>query len=246
MTRIRFAALPALLLLVSLPLLAEDELSVDLKFMPQEAVDASSPALAPPVLERSIRLVVEDARGGAPWSIGEGTDDDDEMFPIVATTDVLPWLDATVRELADDWGVKTSRKSDRVLMLRLTRFAVEESNKPLGSTYAAEVRLAFRLEERGRTLAEGTASGSAHRYGRSRSAENCNEVLSDALKEALAEAFGHPRLQRAWASGRRAVVDEQPAGSIEQRLKRLDDLLRKGLITEEEYDEKRTEILKEL
>lgn len=246
MTRIRFAAIAALLLLVvSLPLFAEDELSVDLKFVPQEMVDASSPTLAPPLLERSIHLVVEDARRGAPWSIGEGTDDDDETFPIVATTDVLPWLDATVREVAEDWGVKTSRKAARTLTLRLTRFAVEESNKPLGSTYAAEVQLTFTLEERGRTLAEGAASGSARRYGRSRSADNCNEVLSDALKEALAEAFGHPRLQRAWASGR-AAVDEQPAGSIEQRLKRLEDLLRKGLITEEEYDAKRTEILKEL
>lgn len=247
MQKIRFPIL-AVIVLVSLSLFAEEELSVDLKFVPQELVDASSPGLAPPVLDRPLRLVVQDARSGDAWWIGEGTDDDDETFPILATTDVLPYLDATVHEVANDWGVQTSDRAERVLTLRVTRFAVEESNKPLGSTYTAEVKLTFTLAHRGRTLAEGAVSGSAHRYGRSRSADNCNEVLSDALKEALADALGNPRLQMAWA-GRPspgAGKAKEPADSIEQRLKRLNDLLRKGLITEEEYDRKREEILEEL
>ena len=248
MHKIRFAA-AALILLVSLPLFAAKELSVDLKFAPQEGVDASSPDLTPSVLERSIRLVVEDGRGGEASSIGKGTDDDDETFPIRATTAVLPWLDATVREVTADWGVKLSDTAERVLTLRFTRFAVEESNKALGSMYAAEAKLTFTLDEKGKTLAEGAVSGSAHRYGRARSEDNCNEVLSDALKEALATALGDSRLQTAWASGKPAPgagKAKEPAESVEQRLKKLDDLLKKGLITKEEYDQKRAEILKEL
>ena len=244
----RFATALAVILLVSPSLFADEELAVDLRFVPQDGVYESSPALAPPLLDRTIRLVVEDGRAGDPWTIGEGTDDDDELFPILATTDVLPYLDDTIREVASDWGVQTSHRAERVLRLRVTRFTVEESNKPLGSTYAAEVRLAFTFAQGGRTLAEGTSSGSAHRYGRARSADNCNEVLSDALKEALADAFGDSRLQRAWASGRPSpgTGAKDPTGTIEQRLKKLEDLLKKGLITEEEYDRKREEILREL
>ena len=37
------------------------------------------------------------------------------------------------------------------------------------------------------------------RYGRKRSAGNCNEVLSDAIQEAYANLFNQPALQTAWA-----------------------------------------------
>jgi hypothetical protein len=252
MHRLRFAA-AVLIVLVSASLFARDtkrELGVNLKFMPQEGVQSESPDLTQAVLDRSVRIVVEDARGGDALSIGEGTNDDDATFPIRATEEVLPYLSATVQEIAGDWGVKTSDAADRVLTLRVTRFEVEESNKAVGSTYAAEVKLTYTLADRGRkTLAEGAASGSAHRYGRARSADNCNEVLSDALKEALATTLSDARLQHAWASGKPApgtAKDKEPAESVEQRLKKLDDLLRKGLITKEEYDTKRAEILREL
>jgi hypothetical protein len=252
MHKLRFAA-AALIVLVSTLLFARDskrELGVNLKFAPQEGVQSDSPDLAPSVLERSVHIVVEDARGGDPQSIGEGTNDDDASFPIRATEEVLPYLSATVQEVAGDWGVKTSEAADRVLTLRVTRFEVEESNKPVGSMYAAEVKLTYTLADRGRkTLTDGAASGSAHRYGRARSAENCNEVLSDALKEALAKTLSDARLQSAWASGKAApgtAKEKQPAESVEQRLKKLDDLLKKGVITKEEYDRKRAEILKEL
>ena len=49
-------------------------------------------------------------------------------------------------------------------------------------------------------LWEGSATGTTHRYGK-RNDENVNEVLSDALKEAYANAFSDPGLQQA-ASGK--------------------------------------------
>jgi hypothetical protein len=43
-----------------------------------------------------------------------------------------------------------------------------------------------------------------------------------------------------------AGAGASPAGSTEERLRKLDDLLKKGLITKAEYDKKRTDILKDM
>ena len=224
------------------------ELSVDLKFVPQEGVKSTSPDLTPAVLERTIALRVEEGRGDA-TAIGEGTNDDDQTFVIRASAEVAPYVADTVRSVASAWGINTAESPERILTLRLMRFHVAESNKAVGSVYTAEVKFTYALTAaNGTKLMEGAASGSATRYGRARSAENCNEVLSDSLKEAFANVISDPRLQEAWASGRASGKSggQGNAESVEERLRKLDELLKKGLITKEEYDRKRAEILKEL
>jgi len=226
------------------------ELTVDLRFAPQEGVQSNAPDLTPAVLERTVALRLEDGRGtDAASSIGQGTNDDDQRFPIRASTDVIPYLTDTVGQLATGWDMKIAEPSDRLLTLRLTRFFVDESNKALGSVYAAEVKFTYILADgAGNRLLEGAASGSAHRYGRARSADNCNEVLSDSLKEAFANVVSEPRLQEAWSTGRPSVAPEAGSDpeSVEERLRKLDELLKKGLITKDEYDKKRAEILKDI
>lgn len=225
------------------------ELTVNLRFAPQEGVQSNSPDLTAAALERTIALAVEDARGGEALDIGQGTNDDDQTFPVRASTDVIAYLTDTIRQIAGGWGIKLAEKPDRTLTLRLGRFFVEESNKAVGSVYAAEVKFTYVLADAsGRKLLEGAASGSAHRYGRARSADNCNEVLSDSLKEAFANIVSDPRLQEAWASGRASSGADTGAAteSVEERLRKLDDLLKKGLITKAEYDKKRAEILKDI
>ena len=241
-------------MLVALAAFARDtrrELSVNLKFAPQEGVDSHSPDLTAGMMERAVALRVEDGRGGDATEIGQGTNDDDRHFPIVASTDVLPYIAETLTSVADDWGLKVDAKAaDRVLKIKLMRFYVDESNKAVGSVYASEVKVTYTLEDgKGTKLMDGAASGSAHRYGRARSEDNCNEVLSDALKEAFAEVLSHPRLQDAWVSGKAAGGSgggSSKPESVEERLRKLDDLLKKGLITKEEYDRKRAEILKDV
>ena len=248
----RIIALAAILF-VALTVSARDtrkELTIDLRFAPQEGVQSTSPDVTPAALEKSLTLRVEDARGGDATIIGQGTNDDDENFPMRASTEVTGFVAASVKDMATAWGVKVADKGDRVLVLRLMRYFVDESNKALGSVYASEVKFAYELQSAdGKKLLEGATSGSAHRYGRARSAENCNEVLSDALKEAFANVLSDPRVQETWASGRGsagASNAKQGGESSEERLRKLDDLLKKGLITKEEYDRKRAEILKEL
>lgn len=223
-----------------------------LKFIPQEGVETTSLDLEPAFLERTVEIRVVDGRKGADAAVvGQGTDDDDRKFPIRSETDVIPYLQETLIAVATDWGLKTATPADRVLVITATRFFVDESNKALGSVYKAEVKLAFAvLDAKGKTIDDGIASGESTRYGRARSTENYNEVLSDALKDAFANLLSDAGLQAAWTSGKGSgTVAAPPAASsetAEERLKKLDELLRKNLITKAEYDKKRAEILKDL
>lgn len=242
--------------LVSLATLAHargnlKELTVPLKFTPQEGVRESSADLPPTLLNQSVEIRVEDARKlDDPLLIGQGTGGDDKRFPIHADHDVAAFVQDVAASVAKEWALKTDPPAARTLVLQLTRFNIDESNKALGSIYGAEVKLAYILKDnRGHTLTEGTGSGTAHRYGHAHSPDNINEVLSDALKEAYANVLGDKPLQTAWISGTRTTSPTAPATtaeSAEERLRKLDDLLKKGLITKAEYDKKRAAILNEL
>jgi len=227
------------------------ELTVPLKFTPQEGVHASSADLPPALLEQSVEIRVEDGRKLAdPLLIGQGTGGDDKVFPVHADRDVIAYVQEVATSVAKEWSLKTDPPAARTLILQLSGFNIDESNKALGSIYAAEVKFGYILKDaRGRTLAEGSASGTAHRYGHAHSPENINEVLSDALKEAYANVLAEQPLQTAWGSGKATTSSTSitaPAESAEDRLRKLDDLLKKGLITKAEYDKKRAEILKEM
>lgn len=235
----------ALALLLPVVAVAQDH-TVSLRFDPQEGVESESPNLTSSMLEKRYVLRVEDGRGNAdPRRIGRGTNDDDETFAVLAGDDVVGYVRNTLLGLAGDWGLKTADSADRVLVVKLTRFFVDESNKAVGSTYAAEVRFAWTLlDGTGAKLGEGTGSGAAHRYGRARSADNCNEVLSDALKEAFSTAL--TSVSSAGPAPASSSSSSSDKGTVEERLRKLDELLEKGLITKEEYDKKRAEILKDV
>jgi Short C-terminal domain len=232
------------------------DLTVNLKFTPQEGVHSESPDLPPSMLERPFQLRIEDGRSAADaLTIGKGTDGDDESFSISAGSDVASYVKDTLTAVSEDWGLKTATPSDRTLNVKIARFYIEESNKALGSMYASEVKLTWLLSDAsGTRLAEGAGSGSAHRYGRARSADNCSEVLSDALKEAYGDVLSSNNLQSAWMSGKAiaggapatAVAAPEEKGTVEDRLRKLDDLLKKGLITKDEYNKKRAEVLKDV
>jgi uncharacterized lipoprotein YajG len=181
------------------------ELVVNLKFKPQEGVASNSTSIPPAMREKSVDIRVEDGRGESePVKIGQGTGGDDKTFPIRASSDIKPFLKETLDSVAKDWSLKIDSKSaDRVLVVNVTRFYIDESNKALGSIYTSEVKLSYTLKSGGKTLAEGVSTGSTHRYGRAHSEENINEVLSDALKEAFANVLNDSGVQSAWASGKK-------------------------------------------
>jgi uncharacterized lipoprotein YajG len=225
------------------------ELTVPLKYLPQEGVHQTSTDLPPGLLNQPVEIRVEDARKlDDPLVIGQGTGGDDKLFPIHADHDVIAFIQEMVTGIGRGWSLKQEHPAGRTLILLVTRFYVDESNKALGSIYGTEVKFGFILKDaRGKTIAEGSGTGTAHRYGHAHSPENINEVLSDALKEAYANVLADAGLQKAWISGTGSVAtSSHPAESAEERLRKLDDLLKKGLITKAEYDQKRAEILKDM
>jgi hypothetical protein len=225
------------------------ELTVPLKFKPQEGVHATSADLPPALLNMAVEVRVEDGRKlEDPLVIGQGTGGDDKLFPIHADHDVIAFIQDMVTAVGKEWSLKQERPATRILILKTTRFFIDENNKAVGSMYASEVRFAFLIKDsRGRTLAEGTGSGTAHRYGKAHSVENCNEVLSDALKEAYANVLADKILQTAWIAGTpTGNPGSHAVDTTEERLRKLDDLLKKALISKGEYDKKRAEILKDM
>src|SRR5947209_5577543 len=162
------------------------ELTVPLKFIPQEGVHASNPDLQPGLITTTVVVRVEDARNQPdPLVIGQGTGGDDKLFPIHADKSPVEFIHDVVNGVSTQWGLKQETPAARTLTLQITRFFIDESNKAVGSVYGTEVKIAYTLKDaKGNTLATGATSGTAHRYGRAHSPENINEVLSDSLKEA--------------------------------------------------------------
>jgi uncharacterized lipoprotein YajG len=248
----------------------QSDLQVPLKFIPQNSVGPKSVPLSAAILDRHVEFVVEDGRSIDDLKvIGQGTDDDDRLFPIVTSVPVQEYVNSAVKQMVQAYGVRSANPGGRTIRVRVSRFNILEGNKAVGSTYAAEVHLAYTFESGGKQLMDGATSGSASRYGRARSAANISEVVSNALKEAFDNLLNDYRLQEAWKTGTAsprttaspgaaapsaAAPSAAPAAApaaagtqkktLEQRLTELNELLKKGLITQEEYKVMRAEALK--
>jgi uncharacterized lipoprotein YajG len=205
----------ALSLLVALRAGARESgpFTMALQYTPQESVGSSSAVLAPGMADRPVRLSMADGRAGSdPTIIGEISDHDDKVFPVHASNDVAAWANEVLKKNAADWGIKAAPDAPLSLAGKLTQVHLNASTKALGSTYTVEIQVAFTLSDaKGRTLGEGAAKGDATRYGHARSAENANEVLSDALKEAYANAINDPGLQSAWLGKSKPVASAASA-----------------------------------
>jgi uncharacterized lipoprotein YajG len=190
---------------------------IALRFVPgEDSIASSTPEQLPSgVTDRPVRLLLTDDRSD-PADIGESSDDDDKLWPVHATNDVTAWAHGALQKTLTAWDIKLADNAPLILAVKLTALKLEESNKAVGSTFHAEVKLAASLKNaKGAVLWDGTAFGDATRYGKSRSEENANEVFSDALIEAAADLLGNEDLQEAWAGNGtpRAAASSAPAPS---------------------------------
>ena len=199
--------------------------NVKLRYAPQESVGTNSPTLEAGISDRPVRLEMAEGRTVADLAvIGESTDDDDRVWPVRATNDLIAWAKEVLAKNAGDWGIRVDDGAPLTLAGKLTRFRVIESNKALGSTYNAEAQFSFQLRDRkGSVLWEGTGAGDATRYGRDRSEDNVNEVFSDATQEAFAAALAETKLQEAWLDKSGPIAT--PATQTVSSERKSDDVL---------------------
>lgn len=177
--------------------------SLELHFVPTQTVAEARATIDPAMLDRPVTVRVADARDKDPDWVGTRMDDDDRVFDLRATNVLLPWTEEAVTQSLRRWDLRVESSSELVFVATLMQFQVEETDQALGSVYKARVQLTASLETSGGgTLWSGSASGDASRYGRSRSDDNCNEVLSDSLLEAVANAVSQQSLHDAWARPR--------------------------------------------
>jgi hypothetical protein len=109
--------------------------------------------------------------------IGENREDDIPK-PVTTTDDVGACVSTNIRRLVDQAGVRTVDSNGEVMIKgEVRKFFVREE-----STYKSTVEIHLTvIDQNGKTLWNGLASGDATRFGRSYNAQNYYEVLSDAV-----------------------------------------------------------------
>lgn len=195
------SVIAVLLLAAAAPLhAAVNNPNVQLEYLPQQTIAPARFYLRAEVFDHPIQLEVKDSRPEEnPAEIGWRTNDADERFTLRATNDVEAFVSGVLDDVTRDHGVQLADDAPIVLLVKLTRFRVEETNRPVGATYVAMVGLSGELRSAsGEKLWSGVATGDASRWGRKFSNTNCNEVLSDALLEAYASLLSTEELQEAW------------------------------------------------
>lgn len=109
--------------------------------------------------------------------------EDERTTDVVARGSVPDFVSSVVREELGGLGIRTDDTAGQVLEIHLVELWVEE-----GSVYKGQARLRAVLSSRdGRELWAGLTQGTSTRWGRSRSQDNYNEVISDSLWEAMTQ-----------------------------------------------------------
>jgi hypothetical protein len=109
--------------------------------------------------------------------IGENRENDIPK-PVTTKDDVGTFVSTNIRQLFDQAGVKTVDSGGEVIIKgEVKKFFVREE-----ATYKSTVEIhVTAIDQDGKILWNGLASGEATRFGRSYKAENYYEVLSDAV-----------------------------------------------------------------
>lgn len=163
-------------------MLAASELRLTLRFTPKENVTANVPSTTKADPSRPIEVLpLTDARSLTDLSLVGENRERKTARPVRATSSVAAFSTTVLKKCLSDWGVRLG-PGGLVLKGEITNLWVAEEN-----TYSTQANERFRLEgPEGGLIWEGIAAGDAHQFGRSLSAENYNEQISDALKKTFA------------------------------------------------------------
>jgi hypothetical protein len=136
--------------------------------------------------------VFTDARADK-QAIGENREDATPK-PVTTTDDVGAFVSTHMRELFNKAGLKTVDSNGTVTIKgEVTEFFVRET-----SLYKSEVAVHLTvMDQSGKVLWSGTASGDATRFGRSYKLENYYEVLSDAIVNTVSSMLQSVPFQKA-------------------------------------------------
>src|SRR5882672_1053769 len=168
------------------------------------------PEMAALLTAGPLSLVVVDARGGDdPAVVGAQRAKGKDLYLWRVAQPVAPAVGGLAAQVLRDWSIQVTPDSDFGLRLSLTGYFVNERSETFGSNYVAEVRFKVEfIDKAGNVLWTGEATGDAKRPGVDGRAGMCNEVLSIALRRALAQGLSSVTLETA------APIVHEPAPPV--------------------------------
>jgi hypothetical protein len=181
----RFTGRPAAALVVALVALGTGgcaakpkSVTVPLKFRPTSQLNMNS--FAGDLPDTPVQIgAVTDSRDNRD-KVGENVEDKQPVPVLGGGPEPTEFFRVVMHDLLTKAGLKVTDdagRAQRALVSELHRFWTQE-----GDTYEGEVRATIAVNDAsGRQLWKGTVNGTAKRFGRSLSAENYQEVFSDAM-----------------------------------------------------------------
>lgn len=163
--------------------------SIVLERAPEKTVAAPATASASPLRGRIAKIDVADARVAEdPQVIGGQKERGKLLYAWRATNPVAPAVAESIRTALTRWGIRVDSGGSLDAAFRLDEYRIDEVSETFGSSYRASVKLhASLLDPAGGVLLERDVAGTAKKSGPDRRESLCNEVLTRALDDALAQ-----------------------------------------------------------
>jgi len=193
----RVVAVSAAMLVASAAMAASRPITLKLNLPPKPAFPR--PEMTALLTAGPLTLDLTDARTETDLAVvGAQREKGNDVYLWRTAQPVGAAVQAMAAQVLETWGVKVAPEAEFGLNLSLTHYSVTEKSETFGSTYVADVRMKVALVDRaGGTLWTGEASGTAKDPGVDGRASMCNEVLSIALRSALAHALSSVTLETA-------------------------------------------------
>jgi hypothetical protein len=142
---------------------------------------------------QTVAVSVTDTRQNSGPRVGQNNEENTPR-PVTTTDNVPAFVSQSFASVLQSNGVTVvPTGATRVLRLELGELFVNE-----GNLYQGSVTLRVSLENgSGQVLWKGAMRGSSHRFGRSFTEENYEQVISDSTLDALRALLGNPDFQAA-------------------------------------------------
>lgn len=170
-----------------------DSMQLQLQWMPTDNPHDLPAAALDAFNGKTVAIAVTDTRANASPKIGENHEES-KPRPVTTPDNIAAYVGQNLSAVLQSNGVKiVPSGASRVLNFEVAEFFVTE-----GNTYQGNVTLQVALQNgSGQVLWKGSTRGSSHRFGRSFSEENYENVISDATLDALRALLGNPDFQAA-------------------------------------------------
>ena len=151
--------------------------------------------LSGPVVSSTFTIgTISDARPSPPGELGENREDDAPVKVYVEPTAVVETVESAVRSGLSNAGLRLAKDGGVRLDFEIVQLWVEERH-----LYEGVARLRVRVSGAEQPPTVVVIEGKAKRFGSSLSAENYNEVISDALLHAMENLVTSPAFSAALA-----------------------------------------------